>query len=176
MPQSVPVPKNLAQTITVPARLQPIWNSSDGYAEELGYDLPTLSSLMADNAFNNDPDPDTMEEIFSELDQYQDIVQNLLICATGFGLDTILTYARDSHDGSVSQMISDSIESDDECPFEATTQALSYYNAGTLKEKAAANQIFDYLFNTTAEDMLKTAVAAATKAYDRKHQPSPGMS
>lgn len=176
MTQSVPVPENLAQSINVPARIQPLWESRDGYGEHLGYNLPTLSSLMADNAFNTSPDPDTMGELFNELDQHLGVADNLMICGTGFSLRTIMDMARSDHDGDVCQMIADSIESDDECPFIATADALTYYNDGTLKEKAAANQVFDYLFNTTAEDLLKSVVTAATKAYDRKQQPGPGVS
>lgn len=134
----------------------------DNYGEKLGYELPTLSSLIKDAVEASPPDPDEVREILEDNEGRLDITDDLLLCATGYTALGLIENAEDEQ-VPVGEYIAEEIDSDGNCPFKETKSAWEYFaqdGDNWNVQREIANEVFVAMFGQSAEDMLVSIAQA----------------
>lgn len=167
----------MGKPIKISKRVQQFLDNEPLYAETLGYNTLTFSQAVSNELFVRDPLPDELEEFISSFSPDEmALADSLLTSACGWTAESIIEMSRESHDDNIVEFLQQEIDSDDSCPFEQTVEALNAFNdncPGIERQRVVANEVFEFLFDTTAEEMLNSVKSSITSAYNRTQVPSP---
>lgn len=147
----------------IPKRVVDAFND---YGEKISYEIPTLADLIKQGMERSSGGIDDAYELAEKHEGLLDITDNLLMCATGWTLESLADNA-DRELLDLDEYIEQEIEDDHNCPFSETHSAFQYFARGGdnwNRQREVANEVFEVLFGESAEDMfLKIARAINEK-------------
>jgi len=164
----------MGEAIKMSAGVQKVLET-ENYGEELDFKPSTFSQQVLNSVYNADPDPDELDAMMAGFKEEgtDRLVKDLILCATGWLPNTIAATAREDFEGDICNFLEGTIESDDDCPYQQTKICLARYNQerdGIERERDVANEVFDYMFGVTAEEMLKNVISTiAVELYAKQN-------